>query len=156
MDVNECIVRNLEFIGVDYVFGGSGQVNASMLLSLKESEKIKTIIIKNEQAASFMACGYSMFSDKLGVCFATGGPGAFNLFSGMAVALSDSLPILGITGYTSKLNRGKGALNEASMRMIHVKSLNKQLILPLTADPGLCISIYQKILQVLQLIISIK
>jgi acetolactate synthase I/II/III large subunit len=114
MDVNESIVRILESIGVDHVFGGSGQVNASMLLALQDSHKIKTVIVRNEQASSFMACGYAMFSDKLGVCFATGGPGAFNLFSGMAVALSDSLPILGITGYTSAGIRGKGALNEST------------------------------------------
>ena len=114
MDVNQAIVKTLELIGVDHVFGGSGQVNATMLLSLKHSDKIKTVIVRNEQAASFMACGYAMFSDKLGVCFATGGPGAFNLFSGMAVAYYDSLPILGITGYTSLNNRGKGALNEST------------------------------------------
>ncbi len=114
MNVSEAIVRTLESIGVDHVFGGSGQVNAQMLLALRDSEKIKTLIIRNEQAASFMACGYSMFSDKLGVCFATGGPGAFNLFSGMAVAYSDSLPILGVTGYASVPNRGKGALNEST------------------------------------------
>jgi acetolactate synthase-1/2/3 large subunit len=114
MDVNQSVVKTLESVGVDHVFGGSGQVNASMLLALRDSELIKTVIVRNEQAASFMACGYSMFSDKLGVCFATGGPGAFNLFSGLAVALSDSLPIMGITGYTSAPNRGKGALNESS------------------------------------------
>jgi len=114
MDVNQCIVKVLESVGVDHVFGGSGQVNASMLMGLRDSRQIKTIIVKNEQAASFMACGYAMFSHKLGVCFATGGPGAFNLFSGMAVALSDSLPVIGITGYASKNNRGKGALNEST------------------------------------------
>jgi acetolactate synthase I/II/III large subunit len=114
MDVNQAIVKNLEAIGVDHVFGGSGQVNATMLLALKGSNQIKTVIVRNEQAASFMAGSYAMFSDKLGVCFATGGPGAFNLFSGMAVAYSDSLPVLGITGYTSAPDRGKGALNEAT------------------------------------------
>ena len=115
MDVNQAIVKTLELIGVDHVFGGSGQVNATMLLALKDSaDKIKTVIVKNEQAASFMACGYSMFSDKLGVCFATGGPGAFNLFSGLAVAYYDSLPVLAVSGYTSANNRGKGALNESS------------------------------------------
>ncbi len=114
MDVNQAIVKTLELIGVDHMFGGSGQVNASMLLALRDSALIKTVIVRNEQAASFMACGYAMFSDKLGVCFATGGPGAFNLFSGMAVAYYDSLPMLGITGYTSKPNRGKGALNEST------------------------------------------
>src|SRR5512136_1937275 len=111
MDVNQTIVKILESIGIDHVFGGSGQVNASMLLALRDSRQIKTLVVRNEQAASFMACGYSMFSDKLGVCFATGGPGAFNLFSGMAVAYYDSLPVLGITGYTSAGARGKGALN---------------------------------------------
>lgn len=114
MDVNQTIVKILEDIGVDHVFGGSGQVNASMLLALKRSEKIKTVIIQNEQAASFMAAGYAMFSKKLGVCFATGGPGAFNLFSGLAVAYSDSIPMLAITGYTSRAMRGKGALNEST------------------------------------------
>ncbi len=114
MDVNQTIVKVLESIGVDYVFGGSGQVNGSMLLALKDSKQIKTIIIQNEQAASFMAAGYAMFSKKLGVCFATGGPGAFNLFSGLAVAYSDSIPMLAITGYTSNWMRGKGALNEST------------------------------------------
>lgn len=115
MDVNQTIVKALEDIGVKHVFGGSGQVNASMLLALRDSKKIETIIIRNEQAASFMACGYTMFNPgNLGVCFATGGPGAFNLFSGMAVALSDSLPVLAITGYTSMNQRGKGALNEST------------------------------------------
>lgn len=115
MDVNQTIVRILEEIGVTHVFGGSGQVNASMLLALRDSGKIKTVIVRNEQAASFMACGYTMFNPKnIGVCFATGGPGAFNLLSGMAVALSDSLPVIAITGYTSMNQRGKGALNETT------------------------------------------
>ncbi len=116
MDVNQVIVKILEETNrVKHVFGSTGQVNASMLLSLRESKKIETIIVRNEQAASFMACGYTMFNpDLLGVCFATGGPGAFNLFSGMAVAYSDSLPLLAITGYATAAVRGKGCLNESS------------------------------------------
>lgn len=116
MDVNQAVVKILEETGrVGHVFGSTGQVNASMLLALEKSETIKTVIVRNEQAASFMACGYTMFNpDKLGVCFATGGPGAFNLFQGLAVAYSDSLPVIAITGYTSKGARGKGALNEST------------------------------------------
>lgn len=116
MDVNQAIVKILEETGrVSHVFGSTGQVNASMLLAFRDSDKIETIVVRNEQAASFMACGYTMFNPQnLGVCFATGGPGAFNLFSGMAVAYSDSLPILGITGYASANVRGKGCLNESS------------------------------------------
>ncbi len=116
MDVNQAIVKILEDSGrVSHVFGSTGQVNASMLLALRDSSTIRTVVVRNEQAASFMACGYTMFNpENLGVCFATGGPGAFNLFSGMAVAYSDSLPVLAITGYASANVRGKGCLNESS------------------------------------------
>ncbi len=110
----EAVVRNLEQIGVDAVFGGSGEADAALLLALKRSQKIRTIVVRNEQAASFMACGYAMFSDKLGVCFSTAGPGAFNLFSGLAAALSDSLPVLALSGYVGRDFKGKGALNESS------------------------------------------
>ncbi len=114
MNVSQSIIKALEDIGVDTVFAGSGQSDADLLFALDESDKINTVIIRNEQAASFMACGYAMFSDKLGVCITTAGPGAFNLFSGMAVALSDSLPILGVTGYAAKASIGKGDLGETT------------------------------------------
>ena len=91
MDVNQAIVKILEDTNrVHHVFGSTGQVNASMFLALRDSKKIETVIVRNEQAASFMACGYTIFNpENLGVCFATGGPGAFNLFSGLAVAYYD-------------------------------------------------------------------
>ncbi len=114
MRVYEAVVKTLETLGVDTVFGGPGENDASLLLALKHSTKIKTVIVRNEQAASFMACGYTMYTKNLGVCFATAGPGAFNLFSGLAVALSDSHPILAISGFSSLDWKGKGALNETS------------------------------------------
>ena len=72
------------------------------------------MITRHEQAASFMACGYAMYTDKLGFCFATAGPGAFNLFSGLAVAMSDSYPVLAVSGYASLEWKGRGSLNETS------------------------------------------
>ena len=82
MRVYEAIVKGLESVGVDAAFGGAGENAAGLMLALKQSEQIRPVITRHEQAASFMACGYAMFTDKLGVCFATAGPGAFNLFSG--------------------------------------------------------------------------
>lgn len=114
MNVGASIVKNLEALGVDHIFGGAGEANAEMLLELKKSTQIKTVIVKNEQGASFMACGYAMFTDNLGVCVSTAGPGEFNLLSGLAVALSDSLPVLAISGFVPKNHRGKGGLNEAT------------------------------------------
>ena len=114
MRVYEAIVKGLEGIGVDAAFGGAGENAASLMLALKHSTKIKPIIVRHEQAASFMACGYAIYSNRLGFCFATAGPGAFNLFSGLAVAMSDSYPVLAVSGFASLEWRGKGALNESS------------------------------------------
>jgi acetolactate synthase I/II/III large subunit len=114
MRVYEAIVKGLESVGVDAAFGGAGENSASLLLALKHSSKIRSVIVRHEQAASFMACGYAIYSNRLGVCFATAGPGAFNLFSGLAVAMSDSYPVLAISGFASLKWKGKGALNETS------------------------------------------
>jgi acetolactate synthase-1/2/3 large subunit len=98
MRVYEAIVKGLESIGVTAAFGGAGENAAGLMIALKHSEQIRPVIARHEQAASFMACGHAMYTDQLGVCFATAGPGAFNLFSGLAVAMSDSYPVLGISG----------------------------------------------------------
>src|SRR5215471_10243950 len=114
MRVYEAIVKGLEGIGVTAAFGGAGENAAGLMIALKHSERIRPVITRHEQAASFMACGYAMYSGRLGVCFATAGPGAFNLFSGLAVAMSDSYPVLAISGFSSLDWKGKGALNETS------------------------------------------
>ena len=114
MRVYEAIVKGLEGIGVGAAFGGAGENAAGLMLALKHSQSIRPVITRHEQAASFMACGYAMYSGRLGVCFATAGPGAFNLFSGLAVAMSDSYPVLAISGYSSLDWKGLGALNETS------------------------------------------
>src|SRR5881628_661995 len=114
MRVYEAIVKGLESIGVTAAFGGAGENAAGLMIALKHSDQIRPVIARHEQAASFMACGYAMYTDRLGVCFATAGPGAFNLFSGLAVAMSDSYPVLAISGYSRMAWAGNGALNETS------------------------------------------
>lgn len=114
MRVFESLVAGLEQVGVRAAFGGAGETATGMMLALKHSDKIRGIITRHEQAASFMACGYAMFTDHLGVCFATAGPGAFNLFSGCGMAMSDSYPMLAITGYANRQWQGRGSLNETS------------------------------------------
>jgi acetolactate synthase-1/2/3 large subunit len=114
MQVYEAIVKGLEDVGVQAAFGGAGENAAGLMLALKHSRQIRPIITRHEQAASFMACGYAMYTNKLGCCFATAGPGAFNLFSGLAVAMSDSYPVLAISGYANRKWQGWGSLNETS------------------------------------------
>jgi acetolactate synthase I/II/III large subunit len=114
MRIYEAIVKGLKGVGVEAALGGAGENAASLLLALTHSETIRPIITHHEQAASFMACGYAMYTDRLGFCFATAGPEAFNLFSGLAVAMSDSYPVLAISGYASLEWKGKASLNETS------------------------------------------
>jgi acetolactate synthase-1/2/3 large subunit len=112
--VYEAIVKGLESAGVEAAFGGAGENAAGLMLALEDSRCIRPIMTRHEQAASFMACGYAMFTDKLGFCFATAGPGAFNLFSGLAMALSDSYPVFAVSGYADRRWSGRGSLNETS------------------------------------------
>ena len=85
-----------------------------MQIAVAQAEGVRGIIPKHEQNASFMACGYALFSGKLGVCFSTAGPGAFNLMSGVCVALNGSLPLIAITGYATMAYDGRGQANETS------------------------------------------
>jgi acetolactate synthase I/II/III large subunit len=125
MNIYEAIVKGLEDAGVGAAFGGAGESDAGLMLALKHSTRIKPVITRHEQAASFMACGYAMFTDRLGVCFSTAGPGAFNLISGLSVALVDSYPVLAITGASKLKYRGMGSLNETSglVRTPHAQSI---------------------------------
>ena len=101
MRVHEAIVAVLRDVGVDVIFGGAGEESMGMQIAVARAEGVRGIIPKHEQNASFMACGYALFSGKLGVCFSTAGPGAFNLMSGVCVALNGSLPLIAITGYAT-------------------------------------------------------
>lgn len=115
MNVSASIVKMLESIGLEALFTGSGQGSGNLLMALSQSKKIRTIMVRHEQAASFMACGYAMFkSGNLGVCSAQGGPGSFNLFSGLGVALSASLPVLSIASYCPQKWQGMGDLGEVT------------------------------------------
>ncbi|WP_405064981.1 thiamine pyrophosphate-binding protein [Kribbella sp. NBC_01510] len=113
MQVYEAMVRGLESLGVQTAFGGNGENIASLTVALARS-KIRPILTRHEQAAAYMACGYAMYTNNLGVCFATVGPGAFNLVTGLAVAMSDSYPVLALTGYIETRWEGHGAVNDTS------------------------------------------
>jgi acetolactate synthase-1/2/3 large subunit len=111
--VSHFIIRYLERLGVDYVFGIPGAHILPVFDALYESP-IKTILAKHEQGSSFMAGGYARQSGRTGVCIATAGPGATNLVTGLANAYMDRLPVFAITGETPTYSFGKGALQESS------------------------------------------
>ena len=111
--VSELIVRYLERLGVDYIFGMPGAHVLPIYDRLYES-KVRTVLAKHEQGAAFMAGGYARASDRISACITTAGPGATNLVTGIANAYADRLPVLIITGETSTYFFGKGGLQESS------------------------------------------
>ncbi len=97
----DVIVEKLLEWGVDTAFGLPGDgINGIFEALRKNKEKIRFIQVRHEEAAAFAACGYAKFTGRLGVCFATSGPGAIHLLNGLYDAKLDQAPVLAITGHT--------------------------------------------------------
>ena len=95
---SEIIVECLKEQGVDTIFGYPGGAILNVYDALyKHSDEITHILTSHEQGASHAADGYARATGKVGVCFATSGPGATNLVTGIATAYMDSVPMVAIT-----------------------------------------------------------
>ena len=111
--VSDLIVRYLERLGIEVIFGMPGAHVLPIYDSLFHSS-VNTVLVKHEQGASFMAGGYARMAHRPAACIATAGPGATNLITGIANAYADQLPVLAITGETSTYIFGRGGLQESS------------------------------------------
>ncbi len=97
----DVIVEKLIGWGVDTAFGLPGDGINGIFEALRQNkEKIRFIQCRHEESAAFAACGYAKFTGRLGVCFATSGPGAIHLLNGLYDAKLDHAPVLAITGHT--------------------------------------------------------
>ena len=94
--VAELIVRCLETEGVTHVFGIPGEENIHLVEALSRSP-IRYVLVRHEQAASFMAETYGRLTGRAGVCSATLGPGAINLLLGVADATTNSTPLVALS-----------------------------------------------------------
>lgn len=110
MKVSDYIVEYLIGKGITDVFGYPGGMVTHLLDSLSRyQEQITAHVLYHEQAAAFAACGYAQASRKMGVAYATSGPGATNLITGICNAYFDSIPTLFITGQVNTFE-GKDSL----------------------------------------------
>ncbi len=108
----ECLLEQ----GVDTVFGYPGGTNLNVYDELyKYSDKIHNYLTSHEQGAAHAADGYARSTGRVGVCFATSGPGATNLTTGIATAHLDSSPVVFITCNVSGKLLGKDAFQEADV-----------------------------------------
>ncbi|AGF72299.1 acetolactate synthase 1 catalytic subunit [Corynebacterium halotolerans YIM 70093 = DSM 44683] len=112
----EAIVRTLEELGTDIVFGLPGGAILPLYDPLYSSEKVRHVLVRHEQGAGHAATGYAQVTGKVGVCIATSGPGATNLVTPLADANLDSVPIVAITGQVGSSLLGTDAFQEADIR----------------------------------------
>jgi len=110
----EALIKALEKEGVDIVFGLPGGANLPIYDALVDA-KLRHILVRHEQSAAHMADGYARIKRKAGVCFATSGPGATNLITGIATAYADSSPMIAVTGQVPLAMIGKDAFQETDI-----------------------------------------
>ena len=94
---SQILIECLKEQGVDTIFGYPGGAILNVYDELYRHKEIRHILTSHEQGASHAADGYARATGKVGVCFATSGPGATNLVTGIATAYMDSVPIVAVT-----------------------------------------------------------
>src|SRR5215831_2165351 len=102
----EILVRNLKAQGVTRIFGVPGAKIDRVYDALHDS-KIRTVVCRHEQNASFIAQGIGRLTGKAGVCLVTSGPGTTNLVTGFATATSEGSPVVGLGGVVPRAVRLK-------------------------------------------------
>ena len=112
------LIDSLVQNGVEHIFGYPGGAILPIYDELYHWEKanlIKHILVRHEQSAAHAADAYSRVTNKVGVCFATSGPGATNLVTGIANARMDSIPMIVITGQVGRSFIGTDAFQETDI-----------------------------------------
>lgn len=111
----QSLVRSLESVGAEVVFGIPGGAILPAYDPLFDSKKLRHILVRHEQGAGHAAEGYAQATGRVGVCMATSGPGATNLVTPIADAYMDSVPIVAITGQVPSASIGTDAFQEADI-----------------------------------------
>ncbi|MGH2830475.1 MAG: thiamine pyrophosphate-binding protein, partial [Actinomycetota bacterium] len=97
MNGAQCLVAQLEVLGIDTVFGIPGVHNLAIFDALASSKLIRTVVVRHEQTAAYAADGYARSTGRLGVCVTTTGPGAANAAAAMGEARMARSPVLHIS-----------------------------------------------------------
>ncbi len=109
--IMECLKRE----GVDVIFGYPGGQIIDTYNELSRHPELRHVLVRHEQGAAHAADGYARASGKVGVCFATSGPGATNTVTGIATAYADSIPMVIITGQVGTPLIGNDAFQEVDI-----------------------------------------
>jgi acetolactate synthase-1/2/3 large subunit len=121
----EAVVKSLSDNGINYAYGIPAVHNLPLYDALYDSPSVRSVSVKHEQAAGFMAIGSAYSSGKLAACFVGCGPGATNVLTPVAEAYLDSVPLIVIAGGIRTVSAGKGALHDVDQVSLF-KAVTKQ------------------------------
>ncbi|TDE59444.1 acetolactate synthase large subunit [Nonomuraea mesophila] len=130
----QSLVRALEHMEVDTVFGIPGGAILPAYDPLYDSTKVRHVLVRHEQGAGHAAEGYAQATGRVGVCMATSGPGATNLVTPIADAYMDSVPIVAITGQVASAAIGTDAFQEADISGITMPITKHNFLITDPAD----------------------
>ena len=117
----QMVMESFLRVGVDTIFGLPGGANLPLYDVLPEYyPRIKHYTVKHEQAAAHAADAYARIKGTAGVCYATSGPGATNLVTGIANAFMDSVPLVCVTGQVIRALIGRDGFQEADIQGITI------------------------------------
>lgn len=108
----QMLVRTLEDLGVEYLFGYPGGAVLDIYDALLDSQKLHHVLGRHEQGLAMAADGYARTTGKVGVCLVTSGPGSTNTVTAIATAYMDSIPLVVITGQVGTPLIGSDAFQE--------------------------------------------
>ncbi|MGI8532973.1 MAG: acetolactate synthase large subunit [Geodermatophilaceae bacterium] len=111
----QSLVRSLEAVGAEVIFGIPGGAILPAYDPLYDSTAVRHVLVRHEQGAGHAAAGYAQATGRVGVCMATSGPGATNLVTPIADAHMDSVPMVAITGQVPRGAIGTDAFQEADI-----------------------------------------
>ncbi|MGV9672178.1 acetolactate synthase large subunit [Gordonia sp. NPDC003504] len=128
------VVRSLEELGVEVVFGIPGGAVLPVYDPLLDSKKVRHVLVRHEQGAGHAATGYAQVTGRAGVMMATSGPGATNLVTPLADAQMDSVPVVAITGQVGRALIGTDAFQEADISGITMPVTKHNFLVSNAAD----------------------
>ncbi|MFE3002603.1 acetolactate synthase large subunit [Nocardia sp. NPDC059246] len=130
----QSVVRTLEELGVEYVFGIPGGAILPVYDPMLESTRVRHILVRHEQGGGHAATGYAQATGQVGVCMATSGPGATNLVTPLADAQMDSVSVVAITGQVHSSLVGTDAFQEADISGITMPVTKHNFLVTDAAD----------------------
>src|SRR5947209_10276610 len=150
MKTADFFVERLKAWGVKRIFGYSGDGINGVIGALQRDGTIDFIQPRHEEMGAFMAVAYAKFSGELGVCLATGGPGATHLITGLYDAKADHMPLLAICGQAEATVRGASYQQELNLDRLfadvteYVQEVSRPAQLPHVIDRAIRLAIARR------------